>query len=100
MSPLPGQAGSRNKTSHRLRGAARNSKIPVELSARPAATCSAEGAGGSRPLDQLFVSATARPPRLDLANEALLRAHVHAVWLSRVQLPLGRRSSRSSTPMR
>ncbi|GIW70793.1 MAG: hypothetical protein KatS3mg102_0335 [Planctomycetota bacterium] len=30
------------------------------------------------------------PPRLDLANEALLRAHIHAVWLAHVRLPLGR----------
>ena len=31
-----------------------------------------------------------RPPRLDLANEALLRAHIQAVWLAQVRLPLGR----------
>ncbi len=36
-----------------------------------------------------MVAGSVRPPRLDLANEALLRAHVHAVWLSRVRLPLG-----------
>lgn len=30
-----------------------------------------------------------RPPRLDIANEALVRAHLHAVWLAQVRLPLG-----------
>src|SRR4029453_9018298 len=41
------------------------------------------------PHDQYFfrrpgemVSGQVRPPRLDLANEDLLRAHVHAVWLA------------------
>jgi hypothetical protein len=29
------------------------------------------------------------PPRLDLANEDLLRAHVHAIWLAEVGLDLG-----------
>ena len=36
-----------------------------------------------------MVAGSVRPPRLDLANEALLRAHVHAVWLGEVRLPLG-----------
>jgi ATP-dependent helicase YprA (DUF1998 family) len=52
--------------------------------------------GGFNSHDQYFfrhredmVAGSVRPPRLDLANEALLRAHVHAVWLSRVRLPLG-----------
>lgn len=36
------------------------------------------------------VAGSVRPPRLDLASEALLRAHLHAVWLSQVRLPLGR----------
>jgi Lhr-like helicase len=36
-----------------------------------------------------MVAGSVRPPRLDLANEALLRAHVHAVWLALVRLPLG-----------
>jgi len=36
-----------------------------------------------------MVAGIVRPPRLDLANEALLRAHVHAVWLAQVRLPLG-----------
>ncbi|NMC21839.1 MAG: DEAD/DEAH box helicase, partial [Thermogutta sp.] len=36
-----------------------------------------------------MVAGTVRPPRLDLANEALIRAHVHAVWLAQVRLPLG-----------
>jgi Lhr-like helicase len=35
-----------------------------------------------------MVSGSVRPPRLDLANEALIRAHVHAVWLAHVRLPL------------
>lgn len=37
-----------------------------------------------------MVAGSVRPPRLDLANEALLRAHIHAVWLAYVRLPLGR----------
>jgi ATP-dependent helicase YprA (DUF1998 family) len=36
-----------------------------------------------------MVAGSVRPPRLDLANEALVRAHVQAVWLSQVRLPLG-----------
>lgn len=36
-----------------------------------------------------MVAGSVRPPRLDLGNEALVRAHLHAVWLSRVRLPLG-----------
>ncbi|MCS7052084.1 MAG: hypothetical protein NZL87_10740, partial [Thermomicrobium sp.] len=30
-----------------------------------------------------------RAPRLELANEALLRTHIHAEWLAEVGLPLG-----------
>lgn len=37
-----------------------------------------------------MVAGSVRPPRLDLANEALLRAHLHAVWLAHIRLPLGR----------
>jgi len=37
-----------------------------------------------------MVAGSVRPPRLDLANEALIRAHLHAVWLGQVRLPLGR----------
>ncbi len=37
-----------------------------------------------------MVAGRVRPPRFDLANEALLRAHIHAVWLAHVRLPLGR----------
>lgn len=37
-----------------------------------------------------MVAGSVRPPRLDLTNEALLRAHVHAMWLAQVRLPLGR----------
>jgi Lhr-like helicase len=36
-----------------------------------------------------MVAGSVRPPRLDLANEALVRAHLHAVWLAQVRLPLG-----------
>lgn len=36
-----------------------------------------------------MVAGSVRPPRLDLANEALLRAHVQAIWLGQVRLPLG-----------
>ena len=37
-----------------------------------------------------MVAGQVRPPRLDLANEALLRAHIHAAWLSYIRLPLGK----------
>ena len=36
-----------------------------------------------------MVAGSVRPPRLDLANPDLLRAHIHAVWLAAVRLPLG-----------
>ncbi|MCK6456024.1 MAG: DEAD/DEAH box helicase [Phycisphaerae bacterium] len=36
-----------------------------------------------------IVAGSVRPPRLDLANEALVAAHAHAIWLSQVRLPLG-----------
>jgi Lhr-like helicase len=36
-----------------------------------------------------MVAGSVRPPRLDLANPDLLRAHIHAVWLATVRLPLG-----------
>jgi len=39
---------------------------------------------------QDMVAGSVRPPRLDLANESLLRAHLHAVWLAQVRLPLGK----------
>jgi len=39
---------------------------------------------------QLMVSGTVAPPRLDLANEDLVRAHVHAIWLSQAELNLGK----------
>ncbi|GIV18242.1 MAG: DEAD/DEAH box helicase [Armatimonadota bacterium] len=35
-----------------------------------------------------MVAGSVRPPRFDLNNEALLRAHIHAVWLAEVRLPL------------
>ncbi|RMG32728.1 MAG: DEAD/DEAH box helicase [Planctomycetota bacterium] len=38
---------------------------------------------------EAMVAGTVRAPRLDLSNEALLRAHVHAEWLAEVGLPLG-----------
>ena len=38
---------------------------------------------------EAMVAGSVRPPRLDLTNEALLRAHAHAAWLSQVRLPLG-----------
>ncbi|NSW77713.1 MAG: DEAD/DEAH box helicase [Chthonomonadetes bacterium] len=37
-----------------------------------------------------MVAGSVRPPRLDLTSEALLRAHIHAVWLAEVRLPLGK----------
>ena len=49
------------------------------------------------PHDQYFfkrpesmVAGAVTPPRLDLANEDLLRAHVHAIWLAETGLGLGR----------
>jgi very-short-patch-repair endonuclease len=38
----------------------------------------------------LMVSGKVHPPRLDLANEDLVRAHVHAIWLSESRMSLGR----------
>ncbi|MCS7177625.1 MAG: helicase-related protein [Candidatus Kapabacteria bacterium] len=52
--------------------------------------------GASSSHDQYFfrrrtemVAGSVRPPRLELANEALLRAHIHAIWLAALRLPLG-----------
>ncbi|MEJ5249198.1 MAG: Zn-binding domain-containing protein, partial [Caldilinea sp.] len=36
-----------------------------------------------------MVAGSVRPPRLDLTNESLLIAHMHAMWLAEVRLPLG-----------
>lgn len=36
-----------------------------------------------------MVAGSVRAPRLDLANESLLRAHIHAVWLAHIHLRLG-----------
>jgi ATP-dependent helicase YprA (DUF1998 family) len=36
-----------------------------------------------------MVAGSVRAPRLELANEALLRAHIHAVWLAEIRLSLG-----------
>ena len=54
-------------------------------------------AGALNSHDQYFfnrraemVAGSVRPPRLDLTNEALLRAHLHALWLAQVRLPLGK----------
>jgi len=38
----------------------------------------------------LMVSGAVAPPRIDLANEDLVRAHVHAVWLAETGESLGR----------
>ncbi|MCP3962312.1 MAG: DEAD/DEAH box helicase [bacterium] len=37
----------------------------------------------------LMVSGAVTPPRLDLANEDLVRAHVHAIWLGLTRVNLG-----------
>ena len=49
------------------------------------------------PHDQYFfkrpermVAGAVTPPRLDLANEDLVRAHVHAIWLAETHLSLGK----------
>src|SRR5207247_10280227 len=51
---------------------------------------------GYSPHDQYFfrrpermVAGAVSPPRLELANEDLLRAHVHAIWLAEAGLHLG-----------
>ena len=36
-----------------------------------------------------MVSGEVTPPRLDLANEDLVRAHLHAIWLAEANLSLG-----------
>ena len=36
-----------------------------------------------------MVAGAVTPPRLDLANEDLVRAHVHAIWLAGTGLNLG-----------
>ncbi|MDW8020966.1 MAG: DUF1998 domain-containing protein [Chloroherpetonaceae bacterium] len=35
-----------------------------------------------------MVAGSVRPPRLDITSEALIRVHIHAVWLAAVRLPL------------
>ena len=44
-----------------------------------------------------MVSGKVRPPRLDLANEDLVRSHVHAIWLAEAGMSLGRTSPTCST---
>jgi ATP-dependent helicase YprA (DUF1998 family) len=44
----------------------------------------------------LMVSGKVTPPRMDLANEDLIRAHVHAVWLAETGLHLKNLSKSSS----
>ena len=39
---------------------------------------------------ELMVSGAVAPPRLDLTNRELLKAHIHAVWLAEVGLGLGK----------
>ena len=38
---------------------------------------------------QEMVAGAVRPPSLDLENEALLEAHIHAIWLAKIGLSLG-----------
>jgi hypothetical protein len=38
-----------------------------------------------------MVSGAVAPPRLDLANEDLVRSHVHSIWLAETGLSLGKR---------
>lgn len=42
---------------------------------------------------ELMVAGQVQPPRLDLANEDLVRSHVHAIWLAETGEPLGRSMS-------
>ena len=37
-----------------------------------------------------MVSGSVRPPRIDLSNEDLIKAHVHATWLANLRIPLGK----------
>ena len=37
-----------------------------------------------------MVAGAVTPPRLDIANEDLLEAHIHSVWLAEVGLDLGK----------
>jgi ATP-dependent helicase YprA (DUF1998 family) len=39
---------------------------------------------------ELMVAGSVAPPRLDLLNEDLIRAHVHAIWVAEAGLKLGR----------
>ncbi len=64
-------------------------------SGRPALVYSYCSTGS--PHDQYFfrrpkemVAGAVAPPRIDLANEDLVRAHVHAVWLKETGMSLGR----------
>ena len=36
-----------------------------------------------------MVAGNVRAPNLDIANEALLRSHIHSIWLAHIGLPLG-----------
>lgn len=38
---------------------------------------------------ELMVAGSVRPPRLDMANEDLLRSHVHAIWVAETGAGLG-----------
>jgi ATP-dependent helicase YprA (DUF1998 family) len=63
-------------------------------SGQPALVFTYCAAGSSH--DQYFfrrpdrmVAGAVTPPRIDLANEDLVRSHVHAIWLTEVELDLG-----------
>jgi superfamily II DNA or RNA helicase len=36
-----------------------------------------------------MVAGAVRPPRIDLGNEDLIKAHVHAIWLAKIRISLG-----------
>jgi ATP-dependent helicase YprA (DUF1998 family) len=36
-----------------------------------------------------MVTGAVHPPRIDLGSEDLIKAHIHAIWLSKIQLSLG-----------
>ncbi len=38
---------------------------------------------------ELMVAGSVLPPRIDLANEDLIKAHIHGIWLSETSLSLG-----------
>ena len=101
-STSPSSTSSTCATSHRRRRTTRNAVRRAGRSGQPALVFNYCAGGSSH--DQYFfrrprlmVAGQVQPPRLDLANEDLVRAHVHAVWLAETDLNLEPLSPTSST---